>query len=374
MRNFTGFTPTHGAHVLSDGFCSPCHTLFVDTFDDDGKITARNVPEQTPYLEWQNSVYSGDGTDNDPERRSCQDCHMPKISEDGLEIAARIARAPNGPDFPRVVERKPFGRHVLVGGNTLLPALIRDNADHFGSVAPRDAFNAVIEATRKQLREDTARLTLEDLKLENGELSFKVKVVNTAGHKFPTGYPSRRAWLRIRVTDQAGVERFSSGSFDKRGRILVKGKVAAFDEAGGPVEPHHREITDSGQVQVYEHVAGGIDKLPAFRLHRSAHTLKDNRLLPRGWMDLGPGFEHTSPIGTADDEDFRGGADTTSVRLKLGRGPFKVEVNLWYQSIASRHLEELWLFDTPEIRVFRHLLEKASLLPELVDEATADVK
>jgi len=57
MRRHTGFTPAEGDHVLSSGLCATCHTLFTDAYDAEGAATGYRLPEQTPYLEWRNSVY-----------------------------------------------------------------------------------------------------------------------------------------------------------------------------------------------------------------------------------------------------------------------------------------------------------------------------
>ena len=43
-------------------------------------------------------------------------------------------------DFGFARPRSPFGRHVLVGGNTLVPAILRDNAAELGVTAPPEAF------------------------------------------------------------------------------------------------------------------------------------------------------------------------------------------------------------------------------------------
>ena len=41
---------------------------------------------------------------------------------------------------------------------------------------------------------------------------------NLAGHKLPTAYPSRRAWLHVQVRDEVGALVFESGARTTRGR------------------------------------------------------------------------------------------------------------------------------------------------------------
>ena len=52
----------------------------------------------------------------------------------GAMIATRIARRPAGDDFPPIDDRSPYHRHVLVGGNTWVPAMIRDFADELAAL------------------------------------------------------------------------------------------------------------------------------------------------------------------------------------------------------------------------------------------------
>ena len=97
-----------------------------------------------------------------------------------------------------------FGRHLFVGGNTLIPAILRDNAKELNSPASKEAFDATIAATKDQLQKRTGRVTLGKLAYSNGSLTVPVKAQVFTGHKFPTGHPTRRAWLRVVVKDKDG--------------------------------------------------------------------------------------------------------------------------------------------------------------------------
>jgi hypothetical protein len=77
-----------------------------------------------------------------------------------------------------------------------------------------------------------------------------VRVENQAGHKLPTGFPARRAWLHFQVTDASGAIVFESGAVDTQGRIA--GNDA--DQAPSQFEPHYLTIVQSDQVQIYEAV------------------------------------------------------------------------------------------------------------------------
>lgn len=49
--------PTNISVVFSgSGNCATCHTLFTPYVDNEGNV-AGEAPEQTPYLEWKNSIY-----------------------------------------------------------------------------------------------------------------------------------------------------------------------------------------------------------------------------------------------------------------------------------------------------------------------------
>jgi len=367
MQHHTGFTPTKADHVSSAALCGSCHTLQTETLNPDGTKLAGLFPEQATYLEWRNSDFSDEGTPG-PKAAACGACHAPTSDADGAPISTRIARRPDGSDFPPIAARDPYGRHVFVGGNTLLPALLRDHADQLRPNADAAAFDAVIAAVRDQLAERTATVGLTAERVGDS-LHIDVSVHNLAGHKFPSGYPSRRAWLRVRVTDARDALRFRSGEVDAGGRLLDgAGQPLASELLGGPVQPHHPQIDSDGVAQVYESVMADKDGAPAFRLLRGRSFAKDNRLLPAGWDPDHADAARTIPVGVGADPDFIAAGDTTRyvVAAPAAGGPYKISVELLYQPLAPRFAAELFAVDTPEVRAFEALYETADHTAEPV--------
>jgi len=370
MRAFTGFTPREGQHVRKSALCATCHTLFTEAYDAKGKLTGETLPEQTPYLEWRNSLFNDE---DDGKGASCQSCHVPTHDQDGQAIKTRIAHAPPGFDFPFVNDREPFGRHLFVGGNTLIPAILRDNAGELRPRASKEAFDATVAAATEQLQKRTARLSLADVKRSGDALAFEVEIRTMTGHKFPTGHPTRRAWLSVAVSDASGRVVFSSGSFDATGRILgAQGKPLPAEGAGGPTYPHQVAITSQDQVQVYESIMADAGGKPTYLLIRGGSYLKDNRILPVGWKPEHKDAKRIQPVGLGKDADFKGGRDRTRYSLKLPagvQGPLKVEARLVYQVLGSRYADELFRYDTREIRAFRRYWSAADRRPVTVAQA-----
>lgn len=370
MLHHTGFTPTKADHVTSSGLCGSCHTLQTETLDPDGAALPGLFPEQATYLEWRNSDFRDEGTPG-ATPTACGACHMPTTDDDGLPISTRIARNPGGLDFPPVGPRDPYGRHILVGGNTLLPALLRDHADELRPNADAAAFDAVIARVRAQLAERTAALKLSAARA--GEtLNIDAAITNRTGHKFPSGYPSRRAFLRVIVRDAEDAIVFRSGEVDAEGRLVDEaGQPLTSELLGGPVQPHHREIAGDDAAQVYEATMADKTGQPAFRLLRGHSFAKDNRLLPVGWAADHPDAARTSPAGVEGDADFAAAGDTTRYRVHApaAAGPYTIAVDLLYQPLAPRFAAELFAVDAPEVRAFEALYKTADHAPEHVAAA-----
>ena len=368
MRHHTGFTPTYGEHILDAAMCGSCHTLVTDTFAPDGSHDGGTFLEQAPYLEWRNSSYRDEGERPGSRATSCQGCHVPTRGEDGERLATRIAHNPMGRDFGGLKARQPFGRHTFVGGNALVPALLRDHADELSVEAPAAAFDGVIAAVRAQLGESTARVSIESPRQAGDRLRFDVHVQNLAGHKLPTAHPTRRAWLRVVVRDEAGAVLFASGVTDARGRIIdASGEPLPSEQRDGPIEPHRDVVRAAHEVAIYEAVMADAQGQPTFTLMRGASWYVDSRLLPHGWDSQHPDASRTAPVGVDGDDDFTAGGDRVHYELEIAAtSGCSVEVSLVYQPLGARWLDELGRWGTPEIEALQRMLDTADLGPEVL--------
>jgi len=344
MLGVSRYAPQHGAHVQRSALCATCHTL-VTTHQGE------RFPEQTPYLEWRNSVFS-DEDGATATSRTCQQCHMPDIG------ATRIARDPNGFDY-LLQARAPYRAHAFVGGNAFLLDLLRANRDELAVEASAAALQRMALATRRQLTTATVDVAIGEITRADDELQFSVRVRNKTGHKFPTGYPSRRAWLHVRVQNEAGVV-FESGGYRDDGRILG---------VADPLDHEHvTRIETPYDVLVWELVAHDPDGEPTTSLTRMAKRGKDNRLLPEGWSRGGPHADETAPVGIGNDFDFTAGGDTVHVAFPYEADAPRATVSVWvhYQTIPPHWVEPLRDVDADECRDFVRMYDAADRAPETI--------
>jgi hypothetical protein len=176
-----------------------------------------------------------------------------------------------------------------------------------------------------------------------------VVVTNLAGHKLPTGYPSRRAWLDVAVRDAAGRVIFESGALQPDGSISGNDN----DADASRVEPHYALIQRSDQVQVYESMMADPQGRPTTGLLTAVRFAKDNRLLPDGFDRAAAGAS-AGVVGVDQDADFTGGSDRVRYEVPVGpaAGAYTVEVRLWYQPIGFRWAQNLAAYDAAETRRF----------------------
>ena len=187
---------------------------------------------------------------------------------------------------------------------------------------------------------------------------------NRAGHKFPTAYPSRRAWLHLTVTDAAGRVAFESGAFQADGSIVGNDN----DVDGTRFEPHHQAITDAAQVQIYEAIMADQTGRVTTGLMSAGEWLKENRLLPTGF-DRTTTDGRVAVVGEArSDGDFDAGGDRVryAVDVDPADGPFTVSVELWFQPVAYRWAENLADYGTFEtdrfVRYYREMASASALV------------
>lgn len=325
--------------------CGTCHTINLPNIGQ--KVAAKNVLnatspdspfaqynhsiEQATFAEWQNSAF-GPGLDNRPKStfKSCQDCHMPggfrtldgsiKIDQLVTEIATIQDTTYPEAEFELPAEqievpaRDNYRRHELVGLNVFMLEMARQFPDIIG-VSLKDNLmtyadtgsQLAIDNMVRQARETTVAISVENISTTDNRLEATVAVENLTGHRFPSGVAFRRAFLEFQVL-QDGKPIWVSGRTNAAGLILgADGQPLRTEFLNSPsdgnrfanYQPHYQTITEQDQVQIYEILElDGYpqanrtfpttqgDALPQFTtsfVHR-VHEVKDNRLLPKGWV------------------------------------------------------------------------------------------
>jgi hypothetical protein len=321
MHTATGFRPARATTIQTSELCSTCHTLYTTPVDQgEGERSLGRFPEQVPYLEWRASAYARDKT--------CQACHMTFTSEPAA--AASVLGEP----------RDRFARHGFQGANFFMLAMLERYAAELGVAALPQELSLSRQRTLELLGTEAARLAISRAEIAGGRLEAEVVVTNTAGHKLPTAYPSRRAWLRFVVSDAAGRRLFASGE------LRPDGSIVGNDNDRDPLafEPHHRSIEAPDQVQIYESILGDQRGQVTTGLLEAVHYLKDNRLLPRGFDKRTAPADCAVRGDAADDPDFQGGGDRVLYRVEVPPGaaaPLRIDVDLVYQPIAFRWAHNL---------------------------------
>jgi hypothetical protein len=405
MEHAIGFTPKHNPYLKSSQMCGTCHTISLPVVDKPlqqgaavGEL-AQSQPielfrkfkhhvEQATYLEWLNSDYENEYNANNPNGKSCQDCHMARqlhdpergIALDRLKTRMAIIQDLTYPEAENLapheklnvrIREEGYARHNFSGLNAFLLEMFRQFEDILG--VPRQDYMTGAEQIDYSItnivqnaRELTADLKLES-RIKGDQLAARVTLVNKAGHRFPSGVGFRRAFLELLVLDESKQGQdaivWSSGRTNAQGVLLGQdGKPLVtefFDlsKSGQPqYQPHHTVITSPDQVQIYEHLFKDAKHQFTTSFVRGYEMVKDNRLLPKGWSregrhpDLkGDFLAATLPLGGAleDPKYLDGsGSDETIYRIEIPQGidpaNLTVKATLYYQAIPPYFLKALF--------------------------------
>lgn len=304
MYRSVGYFPTKSQQFLKADFCGNCHVVYTPSVE--GEEIIGYFPEQTTFFEWKNSLYNPD--------KPCQVCHL-KPSK------AKVSTIPEN-----LFERD-FKHHYFSGANSLI---LRVLGDHDGAKRAEDILKS------------SAKVKLISVKANDDSIEFVVEIENYAGHKFPTGFPSRRAIVHVVVEDKNGIV-FESG------KILSDGRVVGEDYP----EKHYDFIDSEDKVQIYESVMADKNGIPTIDLLKAMRYIKDNRILPKGF-NKSSAHPDTISVGVEDD-NFSPGYDRVTYLVKKNyTKPLKIKVELYYQTISSHFFEGLR--ETNEVNKFREEL------------------
>ena len=359
MQTEAEFKAVYGPHMSSSATCGACHDLRtpdIPSADGSGLSPASGFPEQMIYSEWVNSSFAA----NDGSGQNCQSCHMPEV-DGAIELSSQGGG----------IARENFSRHTFLGPNTVMQSLLMNNAESLGILVPAADFAVAIERNREFVATG-ARVQILSSELQSGsELVTRVRINNLAGHKLPSGFASRRAFVHFLVTDSTGTVVFESGRENSDGSIT--GINADTDSA--QYENHYELIDSSDQVQVYEAIMGDQNDAVTHTLMNATQYLKDNRLLPSGFDKVSAPDDIRTRGNAMDDIDFDAGGDEIEYRVQVpeSRG-LRVQASLVYQPLAYGHLQDLFASDSlPDVDYFKTLYEAADLKSEVVASDTAEV-
>ena len=331
-----GYTTVESAHIRDAGLCGSCHTLYTTTLGADGKPAGR-FPEQMPYLEWLHSDYH--------DKQTCQDCHMPAMQQP-TTIASLMAQPRDG-----------VRQHTFVGANFVMLNMLGTHHDDLAVAADPAALTAAAAQTTSFLQSQAAQIEIAPAQLENGALAFAVQVKNLTGHKLPTAYPSRRAWLHVTVTVPDGHIVFESGKLNPDGSIAGN----ANDADPTRYSPHYSLITNADEVEIFEPILGDSQSHVTTALLSTTQYLKDNRILPTGFDKQSASADIAVRGKAAEDPDFAAGSSMTHYKIAAsGAGPFHIAAELLYQPIGYRWAHNLAPYQAAETQRFAHYYEDAA--------------
>ncbi|GIV74895.1 MULTISPECIES: PQQ-dependent sugar dehydrogenase [Caldilinea] len=321
-----------GDPVTEARVCGVCHNLDNPTLswnpvtgryepnEEDAPAPSFNKGELFPikrtFDEWLYSAYATPegvyapqfaGARPDGVVRTCQDCHMPRMT--GIAATGGVQRdcSTNGC----------LPEHSFAGANTWTPQLLQDPRWRLNATGDALHLNTAIASARAMLRR-AATLTI-DFDPNATPKQARVRVINETGHKLPTGYPEgRRIWLNVRAYDAAGRLVFESGAYDPVTGILQQ----------------------DSQLKVYEAKLGiddGVTVTESFHFIRNNTVLKDNRIPPRGYTIAAYDQPGLRPVGAvyADNQHWD---DTLYV---LPNEAASVVVVLYYQTASKEYIDFL---------------------------------
>ncbi len=306
--------------------CGNCHNVTSPgemLIDGTGTDTGVPYPIERTFKEWQQSDYalvSGQTT--------CQGCHMPDATENPAHACAAEQNNRTG-NMPV---------HRFVGGNTWVPAVLRDEYPNLQRTAE---YNATIAAATSNLQNNAAvvEVTAPAVVQPEDTLEVSVKVTNLTGHKLPTGYTEgRRMWINVEARDASNELIWQSGAYNTSTGVLTEDAQIKVYHLEPGIWNHNGtnqcDITDGGGNPIFHFVLNNCIAV-------------DNRIPPLGFT--GAADLETRPVNYSYPETSPGSGklvnyDTTTYEIQippLTVSPVTVQARLYFQVASNDYVEFL---------------------------------
>src|SRR5260370_2705841 len=171
-----------------------------------------------PVLEWRHSDY--------PSKRTWQSCHMPE-GHGQVSITAVLG-----------VPREGMRRHTFVAANFFMLKMLNLYRNDLSVTALPSGMTTAVEKTVAFLQSESARVSIRKIDVVSSRFTVDVFVENLTGHKLPTAYPSRPAWLHF------GVLARNERKVVAAGALNADDSIDGNDNDADPkrFEPHYPEI------------------------------------------------------------------------------------------------------------------------------------
>ncbi|NOT02929.1 MAG: hypothetical protein HOP29_20205 [Phycisphaerales bacterium] len=318
----SGHLWTSSPFLRSAALCGTCHDVSNPVYQrqPDGTYALTELDEPHPtgdqydmfpiertYSEWLNSAYAAGPIDsggrfggNNPLVSTCQDCHMPKVADEGCT-------------HPLAPVRTDLASHDFSGGNAWVQDMILNLYPDDGLI-PANFADAKARAVSMLQRASTL-----DVAQHGNHLA--VRITNETGHKLPTGYPEgRRMWINVQLFDAAE---------------SPVAEFGAYDNATAELTIHDTKIYEAHLgVDELVSAATGVPVGESFHFALNNVILKDNRIPPRGFTNANFQTISARPV----EAYYIDGQHWDDTRFRLPSAATSATVNVYYQTASKDYI------------------------------------